>query len=224
MKKFYIKKASKQDTDRTLVVNVGAGKKFFCLPQMKWHDKLPVLVRHLPGTKYIKIEFVKKQDLRLLIKQMKSDIKEGDVLVFSAKGKNHFDLETLKPGSTRYRVYELALPEGRSRFLVTDTLPHAGPLSPAGLKDKEGEDDDHEADLLASGSTKRAAVIQARRGQGLFRRRVEKREASCRVTHVNDPVYLRASHIKPWRKSTDKEKLDGNNGLMLSPHIDMLFD
>ena len=39
MKKFYIKKASKQDTDRTLVVNVGAGKKFFCLPLMKWHDK-----------------------------------------------------------------------------------------------------------------------------------------------------------------------------------------
>jgi len=35
---------------------------------------------------------------------------------------------------------------------------------------------------------------------------------------------LRASHIKPWRACTDAEKLDGNNGLLLSPHIDHLFD
>ena len=36
--------------------------------------------------------------------------------------------------------------------------------------------------------------------------------------------HLRASHIKPWRDSTPYEKLDGNNGLLLSPHIDHLFD
>jgi putative restriction endonuclease len=35
---------------------------------------------------------------------------------------------------------------------------------------------------------------------------------------------LIASHIKPWRKSTDEEKLDQNNGLLLSPHVDRLFD
>jgi len=35
---------------------------------------------------------------------------------------------------------------------------------------------------------------------------------------------LRASHIKPWRVSTDLEKLDGYNGLLLSPHVDHLFD
>lgn len=36
--------------------------------------------------------------------------------------------------------------------------------------------------------------------------------------------HLRASHIKPWRASSTFEKLDGNNGLLLSPHIDHLFD
>lgn len=36
--------------------------------------------------------------------------------------------------------------------------------------------------------------------------------------------HLQASHIKPWRGSTPYEKLDGNNGLLLSPHIDHLFD
>ncbi len=49
-------------------------------------------------------------------------------------------------------------------------------------------------------------------------------ERSCRVTGVNKKKHLRASHIKPWSQSTDLEKLDGNNGLMLSPHIDHLFD
>jgi predicted restriction endonuclease len=35
---------------------------------------------------------------------------------------------------------------------------------------------------------------------------------------------LIASHIKPWADSSDKEKLDGCNGLILSPHVDRLFD
>jgi predicted restriction endonuclease len=35
---------------------------------------------------------------------------------------------------------------------------------------------------------------------------------------------LRASHIKPWKDSSDQEKIDGNNGLLLSPHVDHLFD
>lgn len=35
---------------------------------------------------------------------------------------------------------------------------------------------------------------------------------------------LRASHIKPWEASTDAKRLDSNNGLLLSAHIDALFD
>ncbi len=34
----------------------------------------------------------------------------------------------------------------------------------------------------------------------------------------------KASHIKPWRDATDVERLNGSNGLLLSPHIDHLFD
>jgi putative restriction endonuclease len=33
-----------------------------------------------------------------------------------------------------------------------------------------------------------------------------------------------ANHIKPWKESTDTEKLDGCNGLLLSPHVDCRFD
>jgi predicted restriction endonuclease len=38
------------------------------------------------------------------------------------------------------------------------------------------------------------------------------------------PEHLRASHIKPWRDASNAERLDGQNGLLLSPHIDHLFD
>ena len=41
---------------------------------------------------------------------------------------------------------------------------------------------------------------------------------------MNEPRHLAASHIKPWRDATDAERLDGSNGLLLSPHIDHLFD
>lgn len=35
---------------------------------------------------------------------------------------------------------------------------------------------------------------------------------------------LRASHIKPWSKSDNRERLDRFNGLLLTPNADALFD
>ena len=58
----------------------------------------------------------------------------------------------------------------------------------------------------------------------MFRANVLLREEACRVTRVSEPRHLQASHIKPWRDATDAERLDGANGLLLSPHIDHLFD
>lgn len=72
--------------------------------------------------------------------------------------------------------------------------------------------------------TEKQQLIKARRGQGIFRIRVGKLEHRCRLTRLEDKSLLIASHIKPWRKSTDQEKLDENNGLLLSPHVDRLFD
>lgn len=66
--------------------------------------------------------------------------------------------------------------------------------------------------------------MKARNGQGVFRGRVLLTEPSCRATGVTAPEHLRVRHIKPWRRSTDAARLDRNNGLMLSPHIDHLFD
>lgn len=74
-------------------------------------------------------------------------------------------------------------------------------------------------------STEREALIMARRGQGLFRQRVARIERMCRVTKVDNPAHLRASHAKPWRDCVNNdERLDGENGLLLTPSIDHLFD
>ncbi len=74
------------------------------------------------------------------------------------------------------------------------------------------------------GPTFREQLVRARRGQGVFRASVLLSETECRVTRVADPKHLRASHIKPWRDATNDERLNGKNGLLLSPHIDHLFD
>jgi hypothetical protein len=76
----------------------------------------------------------------------------------------------------------------------------------------------------ALGETEKEALVLARRGQGLFRTRVQSVETRCRVTRVERHEHLRASHIKPWRVCTNEERLEGENGLLLTPSIDHLFD
>jgi putative restriction endonuclease len=72
--------------------------------------------------------------------------------------------------------------------------------------------------------TERQAIVRARIGQGLFKERVSAIEKRCRITGVANPIHLIASHSKPWRDSTNEERLNGENGLLLTPTIDRLFD
>jgi putative restriction endonuclease len=74
------------------------------------------------------------------------------------------------------------------------------------------------------GSTAKEQLVRARRGQGIFRANVRLNEKVCRITRVSSPTFLIASHIKPWKDSSDEEKLNGCNGLFLAPHVDLLFD
>lgn len=73
-------------------------------------------------------------------------------------------------------------------------------------------------------NTTRLSLISARIGQGLFKERVTRIEHACRITFVANPAHLIGSHIKPWRESTNEERLHGANGLLLTPTADHLFD
>ena len=105
-------------------------------------------------------------------------------------------------------------------------------IEAAGVAERETESldeitDEEDARIRARtdiGPTEIRALSLARRGQGFYKKEVAHFEKGCRLTGVTDIRHLRASHIKPWSRSDDLERLDGSNGLLLSPHIDHLFD
>ena len=67
-------------------------------------------------------------------------------------------------------------------------------------------------------------LIKARLGQGRFRQKLLELYSSCPLTDLDVRSLLIASHIKPWSKCNNEERLDPFNGLMLAPNIDALFD
>lgn len=88
-------------------------------------------------------------------------------------------------------------------------------------------DDLVEGQISASteiGAVKVKQIISARRGQGIFRAHVLSLEPCCRLTGIANPRLLLVAHLKPWRACTDRERLDGNNGLTFTPSADFLFD
>jgi hypothetical protein len=99
-------------------------------------------------------------------------------------------------------------------------------ISKSGKSENE-QDDRHEKEILQRTNAKPREIqnlVKSRRGQGIFKSNVYLYEHSCRVTGIATKQHLIASHIKPWRESNDKQKIDGYNGLLLAPHVDHLFD
>lgn len=72
--------------------------------------------------------------------------------------------------------------------------------------------------------TEKRRLILARVGQGDFRKKLINHWGQCAATGCSRIDILRASHIKPWRDSSNTERLDVYNGLLLSPGLDALFD
>ena len=68
------------------------------------------------------------------------------------------------------------------------------------------------------------AIIKQRLTQGLFKEKLIKRECKCKLCSITNRYFLIASHIKPWVDSDDYEKIDENNGFLLCPNHDKLFD
>lgn len=72
--------------------------------------------------------------------------------------------------------------------------------------------------------TEKESIIKSRVGQGKFRREIIEKYKKCIITGITDERLLVASHIKPWRLSDNNERLSKENGLLLSPLYDKLFD
>lgn len=77
---------------------------------------------------------------------------------------------------------------------------------------------------LPIAQTEKERLIKSRIGQGKFKKLLIERECKCALCAVSDPRVLIASHIKTWSTSANEERLDVNNGLLLCPNHDALFD
>ncbi len=144
-----------------------------------------------------------------------------------------------KEGNGLQSVYLAEVPESMARALIDLIGIEAVNLTrmivrdshdtefivPLAIKEQwEQHQEEQVKQMKGISETEKDALIKARRGQGAFREEVCTIEHSCRITRISNPKYLVASHIKPWRHSQNEERLDGENGLMLCPNIDLLFD
>ena len=101
-----------------------------------------------------------------------------------------------------------------------------GPLVFSYGKLKNGEEG---GELITDATSKEAEEIKqklkrVREGQQRYREKLLEQCPFCPFTMISDERLLVASHIKPWAASSDEEKIDPNNGFILSPLYDKLFD
>lgn len=81
-------------------------------------------------------------------------------------------------------------------------------------------------EIRAIDATEAIAECKIRIGQNVFRDLLMTHwSARCPLTGITDGSLLRASHIKSWAIcETDEERLDVNNGILLSSMWDAAFD
>lgn len=72
--------------------------------------------------------------------------------------------------------------------------------------------------------TEKINLLKSRVGQGKFRKDLLSFWNGCSVTGYKDKSILIASHIKPWSISSNLERMDKFNGLLLLPNLDKVFD
>ncbi len=120
------------------------------------------------------------------------------------------------PGSARYAFSRLGdLYEVLSRvYQLSRSLPDA-PLLEFQTKTER-----------LPNTTETEQLVVQRIGQDIFRRVLtDYWQGQCPLTGIADTELLRASHIIPWSKcSSDKDRLDAHNGLLLSALWDAAFD
>ncbi|MFY0652293.1 MAG: HNH endonuclease [Cyclobacteriaceae bacterium] len=104
---------------------------------------------------------------------------------------------------------------GETKYLIPEELK---------LSDQLAEPDESYI-IKKPNSTERTGLVTSRVGQGAYRKSIMHRWSyRCAASGYNDTRILIASHILPWKDSDDDQRLDVDNGILLSPDYDALFD
>jgi putative restriction endonuclease len=141
------------------------------------------------------------------------------IYVKSSESPYNLIRELSLPNITYISVLKLLNEEGKLIYYFRLFVDYFGDKSHPYLIEKENE----EIENLKENEEKKV-LISARKGQGKYRLELLKLCPFCPITLISDDRILIASHIKPWAKSNDFEKIDPLNGFMLTPTFDYLFD
>ena len=127
--------------------------------------------------------------------------------------------------------YDGALPQGAGAALVVSEIKDVYPLLKRAFQLSRSLPNEPLAEFTKETqalprTTEVERLVVQRVGQEIFRNRlIDYWDGKCAVTGLAIAELLRASHIKPWADcSSDEERLDVFNGLLLAPHLDAVFD
>lgn len=156
------------------------------------------------------------------------------------QGKRVFLFESVSKGWVKficelefydYGYFETHDSDGKLRLAIKFLFKRKGayvPVQPEDFKFESADLAEEEIPLYGSdilSETEVKALVNRRKGQDIYRKRIIHRwQYKCAVTGFDKLEVLTASHIVPWAKSNNFEKQDVNNGILLSPTFDALFD
>ncbi len=118
MYKYYFKKVSKQDVEKTTVINNEAEYSFFGITIPNRNDSAIITIKYLPDNLIDKnVKLIKKQDIRIFIDRDR--IKEGNILLFENTGNGEFTLSVKTSYDSDYLILNSSL---KNNYLLTDDL------------------------------------------------------------------------------------------------------
>lgn len=166
---------------------------------------LPTAITTLATISYkvclLETTFLPSRTNHLINRQCYEDARQCDVVM---ERKGFIDFNTRLFAENSGKADRIVAQESNPRIISTKLIAHFDLT-------KEGED--------VVSQTKR------RKWQDYFRRMILTNYGSrCSLTGIDIPQLLIASHIKPWAVSDSVERIDPNNGFILSPLYDKLFD
>lgn len=81
-----------------------------------------------------------------------------------------------------------------------------------------------EKDTKELSGDEKETIVKTRINQSFFRKQLLHKYNKCYLCGLENQNLLIASHIKPWHNSNPSEKVSENNGLLLCPNHDKIFD
>lgn len=156
----------------------------------------------------------------------------GEIGLAAANGTGPFFLSLMLPGVARALDAQPAAPcakghAGAFMFATRDEL-HAGVQAVYRLSVSLPNFplEKYENAVAGIGETEGERAQKFRIGQNIFRDALmEYWNGTCPLSGISSPALLRASHMIPWSDcTTDAQRLDVHNGLLLSALWDAAFD